>query len=231
MSYKTKKIITPYSVLIPFSSQLLITKYINYDQIYVSAYGPINLSAFKKCLFNRVSAANNILMPGYNRRKHGISHGLLINNPLRQLSKTFGYMSRKYINFNLSYVLSTIYGSYAKQTKTHFCGHANFKYVNRFNYSGFENANNYAKFFDILINRDLLNNHEKKFKTINNVVKTNLKVEKAVKFFVHVNETRTSVLLWRIQGCKTVYHALHWLNANRSKIKTYYECGETLRIN
>ena len=68
------------------------------------------LTGFKKLLFNRVSAHKGVLVPAYNRRKYGRSHGLLIQNECAKLSKTFGYISLKTLNFWLAQTLACTYG-------------------------------------------------------------------------------------------------------------------------
>jgi hypothetical protein len=73
--------------------------------------GAACLSGFKKSLFNRIHVNNYRLEPIYNRRKHGISHYILLNNQYAKLSKSFGYLSKRKIDFFIGKTLKKTYNS------------------------------------------------------------------------------------------------------------------------
>lgn len=63
------------------------------------------IGGFKKHLFNQVMSRGHMLTPAFQRRKHGHSYGLVVNNHLVKLSKTFGYHSRSKIKFYIGLAL------------------------------------------------------------------------------------------------------------------------------
>lgn len=67
------------------------------------------LSGFKKSLYNRILLRNHRLEPNYNRRKHSISHYMVIHNQYRKLGKTFGYLSMHLIDFFIASALKNSY--------------------------------------------------------------------------------------------------------------------------
>ena len=54
-----------------------------------------SLSGFKKVLFNFVRVQDDAFTPRYNRRKHGLSQDLLLNQHLRKLHKTQSGLKKK----------------------------------------------------------------------------------------------------------------------------------------
>lgn len=59
----------------------------------------VHLSDFKKNLFSKASFLNDQLMPNLNRSLHAHSHSMQIQNQMRNLSKTFGYINQKTLRF------------------------------------------------------------------------------------------------------------------------------------
>lgn len=72
--------------------------------------GTSNLSGFKKRLFFRVRALNGRLMPALNRRKHSHSHHMILENQVKNFSKTFSYVKKKTLSFWAAEALSESYG-------------------------------------------------------------------------------------------------------------------------
>lgn len=77
-----------------------------------------SLSGFKKSLFNRVKIANYRLEPMYNRRKHSISHYVLLKNQYSKLSKSLGYIKKKKMDYLIGITLKKTFSTYT-QTLTY----------------------------------------------------------------------------------------------------------------
>lgn len=85
---------------------MFITKHVKLNFAHDASLKPQSqLNGFKKSLYNRVLLHNFRLEPNYNRRKHSISHYMLLRNQYTKLSKVFGYLSKNQINFFIAYAL------------------------------------------------------------------------------------------------------------------------------
>ena len=68
-----------------------------------------SLSGFKKLLFNFVRVQDDAFAPRYNRRKHGLSHDLLLNQPLRKLHKTQSGLKKNELKHGVAFALKQAY--------------------------------------------------------------------------------------------------------------------------
>lgn len=68
-----------------------------------------SLSGFKKVLFNFVRVQDDAFAPRYNRRKHGLSQDLLLNQPLRKLHKTQSGLKKNMLKHSVGFALKQAY--------------------------------------------------------------------------------------------------------------------------
>ena len=68
-----------------------------------------SLSGFKKVLFNFVCVQDDAFAPRYNRRKHGLSQDLLLNQPLRKLHKIQSGLKKKVLKHSVAFALKQAY--------------------------------------------------------------------------------------------------------------------------
>jgi len=125
LTYKTKKKRNNNKILLKFNLHffkwftttqnlnfLLIKKlFSNTNQISMLK-GEASLIGFKKALYNRIKINNYRLEPAYNRRKHSLSHYILLNNQYSKLSKSFGYLSKNKIDFFIGAALKKTYKNF-----------------------------------------------------------------------------------------------------------------------
>jgi hypothetical protein len=71
--------------------------------------GGSTISGFKKVLYNKILVRDRRLKPAYNRRKHNVSHYMVIQNQLARLDKTFVYLGKNKLANMTSLVLKTTY--------------------------------------------------------------------------------------------------------------------------
>lgn len=129
LTYKTKKKSNNKKFLLKFNLHFLkwftsftTTQNLNFlliKKLLLSSTNEINmlkgeasLIGFKKSLYNRIKINNYRLEPAYNRRKHSISHYILLNNQYSKLSKSFGYMSKNKIDFFIGAALKKTYKNF-----------------------------------------------------------------------------------------------------------------------
>lgn len=80
-----------------------------YPFIYGGLKGASTIGGFKKVLYNKVLVQDRRLKPAYNRRKHNISHYMVIQNQFARLDKTFVYLGKNKLANMIGLVLKTTY--------------------------------------------------------------------------------------------------------------------------
>jgi hypothetical protein len=108
---------------------------------------------FKKQLFFRVRVFHEGLMPAFDRRKHSHSHAMLLENPVRNLSKTFNYVKKQTLRF---WVAEALMGSTGAVNNS-------FKQKNSFKQNSFKQKNSFWKYFPTA---HLVNNVESQYKVL-----------------------------------------------------------------
>lgn len=67
------------------------------------------IGGFKKVLFNKALVYDRRLKPSYNRRKHNITHSIVVKNQLARLDKTFLYVGKNKLSSMIALVLKAAY--------------------------------------------------------------------------------------------------------------------------
>ena len=80
-----------------------------YPLIYAGLKGASTIGGFKKVLYNKVSVQDRRLKPIYNRRKHNISHYMVVQNQFSRLDKVFFYLGKSKLTSIIGLVLKTAY--------------------------------------------------------------------------------------------------------------------------
>jgi hypothetical protein len=80
-----------------------------YPFIYGGLKGASTIGGFKKVLYNKILVQDRRLKPAYNRRKHDISHYMVIQNQLARLDKTFVYLGKNKLANIIGLVLKSTY--------------------------------------------------------------------------------------------------------------------------
>ena len=166
----------------------------------IGTLGHMGLSGFKKLLFNRVCAINNVLVPAYNRRTHSINHTNTVLNQLRKLSRTFGYISENTLGFWLASLLSVCYDVTGK----HDLLTAKLQFKND------------VKTEFLAVQTKYANGKTQSKHKLNNKQALNTS-KKSCALLINAIETRTDHLFWRAHMCKSVYHAKQTVNHRKFK--------------
>ena len=77
--------------------------------IYAGLKGASTIGGFKKVLYNKVLVQDRRLKPAYNRRKHSISHYMVVQNQLARLDKTFVYLGKNKLASIVGLILKSAY--------------------------------------------------------------------------------------------------------------------------
>lgn len=77
--------------------------------IYAGLKGASTIGGFKKVLYNKVLVQDRRLKPAYNRRKHSISHYMVVQNQLARLDKTFVYLGKNKLASIIGLILKSAY--------------------------------------------------------------------------------------------------------------------------
>lgn len=80
-----------------------------YPFLYAGLKGASTIAGFKKVLYNKVNVQDRRLKPVYNRRKHNISHYMVVQNQLTRLDKAFFYLGKNKLASIIGLVLKTAY--------------------------------------------------------------------------------------------------------------------------
>ena len=97
-----------------------------YPFIYGGLTGASTIGGFKKVLYNKILVQDRRLKPAYNRRKHNISHYMVIQNQLARLNKTFVYLGKNKLTNMIGLILKSTYPMISPtfnwvRTKKHNC--------------------------------------------------------------------------------------------------------------
>jgi hypothetical protein len=69
------------------------------------------IGGFKKVLYNKILVQDRRLKPAYNRRKHNITHYMVVQNQLARLDKAFAYLGKNKLGNIIGVVLKTAYST------------------------------------------------------------------------------------------------------------------------
>jgi hypothetical protein len=113
--FDTLKIKPLFNVLQKFTD-LLLKKNIylireTYPFICAGLKGTSTIGGFKKVLYNKILVQDRRLKPTYNRRKHNITHYMVVQNQFAKLDKTFVYLGKNILDNIMGVVLKTAYST------------------------------------------------------------------------------------------------------------------------
>jgi hypothetical protein len=106
-----------YSKMVGPYTHLFLRKNANYTRnihpvLRNSLRGCTTVTGFKKSLYSKIKIQDHRLLPSYNRRKHNHSHYMVIENQLRNTSKTFQYISRTRLRYIIAASLKNAHTHY-----------------------------------------------------------------------------------------------------------------------
>lgn len=82
-----------------------------YPFICAGLKGASTIGGFKKVLYNKILVHDRRLKPAYNRRKHNITHYMVVQNQFARLDKAFVYLGKNKLGNIMGVVLKTAYST------------------------------------------------------------------------------------------------------------------------
>jgi hypothetical protein len=80
-----------------------------YPFICTGLKGASTIGGFKKVLYNKILVQDRRLKPAYNRRKHNITHYMVVQNQLARLDKAFVYLGKNKLVNIIGVIFKTVY--------------------------------------------------------------------------------------------------------------------------